>query len=116
VRHQTLVGAIISAKLGEIVAERLLAPKQLGKARKTGIDRVTLNMNDPRIRQDQMDQPKIKEIAGCLVDDPRRTARKGSQRGDVLRSHPAERLTRHAPHRFRINHPERFGAQAPDRL
>ena len=55
-RHQPLVALVVAAELGEIVSLRLVAGEQQGKARKTSVDRVAPRMDDPRVRQRQVDQ------------------------------------------------------------
>jgi len=68
-RHERVVHAVITAKLSQIVGVVQPVEEQFRIAGEAGVHRIAANMNDLRVRQGQMDQSDVLEIAGKLVDD-----------------------------------------------
>ena len=67
--HQRVIGLVIATELAEIVGEGLVFREQQRKARHARVDRMPLDMNDPCLRQHQVNQPCEQEVRRHLVDD-----------------------------------------------
>ena len=62
VRHESRVGPIMATQLGKIVGLGLSLCKQREKTGETGIDRVTVDVDDTRIGQCQVDETDQRPI------------------------------------------------------
>ncbi len=98
-RHQCDVIAVIGAEVGKVVAICLAPRERLFEQREAARHRIAPDIDDPRVRQHQVDQPGVQEIAGKLVDQPSlaramdRGAREivGAERGEIGVRNPADR-------------------------
>ena len=79
VLHQSLVLAIVEAKVGKIVSEFLAPVEELEIARKAGVKRIAPAMDHPSLGEDQRDEGKPQEIVRHLVGDPRGPGRQALQ-------------------------------------
>ena len=79
--HQIEIHPVIAAELPQIVGIVDLIGEMLAEAGQAGVERVAAQMNDPRLGQDEMDEPDEHVVVGHLVGDPRRL---GCQRPKAL--------------------------------
>ena len=82
--HQRCVSAIIAAEFAEIVGEGLVGGEQGREAGKAGVDRITADVDNSRVRQCQMDEPGGDEVPRHLVGDPFRCRLPASDVGEIV--------------------------------
>ncbi len=68
--HQIEIHPVIAAELPQIVGIVDLVGEMLAEAGQAGVERVAAQMNDPRLGQDEMDEPDEHVVVGHLVGDP----------------------------------------------
>src|SRR3546814_18626328 len=69
--EQPDIVAVITTQLGLIVAEALAAREMLLEVREAAIERMAAHIDDPGVRQDEMDKADMRPVLGHLVDDER---------------------------------------------
>ncbi len=68
--HQPFIMPIVAAEFPKMIGAVARTIEDLGIAGEAGVDRIAAAMNDAGIRQGQVDEAGIEEIARQLVDDP----------------------------------------------
>src|SRR5580700_3596756 len=81
--HQHLVGPVVATQFGEVVAIQMTFRKELGEAGETSVNRIAACVNDARVWQSQMDQPREKKVCRQLVNDALGMRREIIDRADI---------------------------------
>ena len=71
VPHRLVVLAVVGREIVHVVGEVLALAEQLLVAAETAVERVPAGVDDPRVRQDQVQQPDVREVVGQLVGEVR---------------------------------------------
>ena len=74
VRHQLDVVAVVAADVLETVGEGLAGREVLLEAGEAAAERMAPRIDDPRVRQDQLNEAGVREVVRQLVDEERRRA------------------------------------------
>src|SRR3546814_9436819 len=69
--EQPDIVAVITTQLGLIVAEALAAREMLLEVREAAIERMAAHIDDPGVRQDEVDKADMRPVVGHLVDEER---------------------------------------------
>ena len=99
--HQIEIHPVIAAELRQIIGIVDLIGEMLAEAGQAGVERIAAQMDDPRLGQDEMDEPDEHVVVGHLVGDPGRLGRQRAKPVDIGFAAAAELLPREKGQAFR---------------
>src|SRR5205823_13025393 len=70
---------------------RVAGRERLKIDRRTGVERIAVEMDDPRLRQRRVNEAEVPEVARQFVDDPGGAGRELPQGREILPTEPGDR-------------------------
>src|SRR5262249_49925348 len=88
--HELEIGPVIAGDILDAVGELLAVGEQLPQVAETTCHRIAADVDDPGVRQHEMDKPDVAEVVRHLVDEEWLSMTVGTCVGDVTLSKLAE--------------------------